>query len=95
MTDPVAAYLNEVRERYNAGADYPLAGNVQAITDSSDDVPRLVAALDGVAAVHQKLPGGPTDDGYYCRNCGGGWPCATYRAISRALQGEESTNGPG
>lgn len=87
--DPVAAYLDQIRERYNAGADFPLAGTAKDITDSSDDVPRLLTALDGVLALHhrdhKRVP--------FCDYCQDWWPCRTARAISAALLGEEVTDG--
>lgn len=49
--DRIAAYLDEVWERYNAGADFPLAGTAKAITDSSDDVPRLLRLARDVLAL--------------------------------------------
>jgi hypothetical protein len=91
-THVMGACLDQVQERFNAGADYPLAGTAKAITDSSDDVPRLHAALVAVLALAGEWAAlAPPDDW-------GETPYDTVRAdagraiqaaISAALLGEE------
>lgn len=104
-TDPVAAYLDEVREQVALAA--PIAespadacGPAYAallrlgLTDSE----RLLAALDAVLALHVQattwgagLRNGRFD---YCSTCSGhpAWPCPELQAISRALLAEGDTD---
>jgi hypothetical protein len=49
------------------------------------DVPRLVAAIEAVQAEH-RCDGMPSP---FCLSDGFSWPCPTYRAIARALDGEQ------
>lgn len=75
----------------------PDAPNLHFIAASRYAVPRLAAALRAVLALHQPtgvVTSGGTDR--MCRECRNhpmterdiGWPCATYRTISAALEGD-------
>lgn len=52
------------------------------------DVPRLLAALDGVLKRHAP----DRDESSWCAACGFSYPCMTVRDISRHLLGEEGSD---
>jgi hypothetical protein len=100
MPDDVTAALAEIRgevadldkliKRMRVAAARPA---VYPVPDKlAARVPRLLAALDEALAFHQAYDG-------YCGGCldaygqGVKWPCDEYQAISRALLGEESSDG--
>ena len=87
MTDNLAAALDEIRKRHAVIA-LP-CGDVAIVIGrfkhSTDDVPRLLAALDEVLKLHHPAIGQPE----WCEESGFSWPCSTHEAISRALLGEE------
>lgn len=72
--------------------DYPVtSGDATFIAHAREDVPKLVAAIRDVEAVHH-VAQYKTLIGPYCAGCtspiDGGpelWPCATLRAITEAL----------
>jgi hypothetical protein len=72
--------------------------DAEFIAAAREDVPRLLAALDAVLALH--VPGviegaGPTYPFHYCTRCSGhpAWPCPEVAAITRALTGKEKADG--
>ena len=92
MPDLTAA-LDEIRNRHES-LSLPFGYLPQSIMLSQADVPRLLAAVDAVLALHK--PAGETGvDELWCTEWPGHgpivmWPCPTYLAISRALTGEEN-----
>jgi hypothetical protein len=99
-TDAAAAWLNGVRERAeHAERVLRLGGNFgEAAARSQADVPRLLAAVEAVLKLH--APTGVFPPLQACSECS--WPsppspvpypCATVRAITRELTGEESGRG--
>ena len=59
--------------------------------ESAKDVPRLLAAVRAVEAVHQKRGASWPHNGgvFVCGADGAIWPCPTIRALTNALEGEQ------
>ena len=57
--------------------------------ESAKDVPRLLAAIRAVEAVHQKRGASWPHNGgvFVCGADGAIWPCPTIRALTDALEG--------
>ena len=93
-TDAVTAYLDEIRGRgYHNGETGAMAHRLSDA--AAEDVPRLLAAIEGVLAEHRPEDSGQRigSEAEWCESCGYCWPCSTVRAISRALLGEGGTDG--
>lgn len=94
--DPVATYLAQIRERMNQRLTIPVtpAMAMRGAIESARDIPRLLAAVDAVLAVHRRAPGHDGRDRCaWCRTSRGvrePWPCGEYQAISAELLGEEA-----
>lgn len=59
--------------------------DAEFISAARTDIPRLLAALDGVLALHyEDLFRGHLSNG--CKTCGHDWPCPTVAAVVAALQ---------
>ena len=58
--------------------------------ESAKDVPRLLAAIRAVEAVHQKRGASWPHNGgvFVCGEDGAIWPCPTIRALTNALEGD-------
>ena len=58
--------------------------------ESAKDVPRLLAAIRAVEAVHQKRGASWPHNGgvFVCGADGAIWPCPTIRALTNALEGD-------
>ena len=97
MSDDPAAALDGIRGHAEWFREAGSVAASIAAPRSARDVPRLLAALDEVLKLHHEDQG----DCDHCWECeklygeavGVSWPCPTVQAISRALQGEESTDG--
>lgn len=70
--------------------------NAEFIAHAREDIPKLIAALRAVEAVHTKncftsnaggCRHGDNCDLSYCGSCSEDWPCPTIRAIREALDG--------
>ncbi len=87
----VATYLAEARERSERPVSHvtslPVSHDgVRGLMESAADVPRLLAAVEAVLAIHHEEAG-------KCARCRGAWPCGEYLEISAALLGEEKADG--
>ncbi len=74
---------------------YGYVGGLLALANAREDVPRLLAAVEAVLALHAPV-GEMGVDALWCGECATTerpelWPCSTYRVISRALLGEEGS----
>ena len=93
MTDPVpssdrvAARLAEILERARIAGDDSAVATDEDIFRSSEDVPALLAAVEAVLALHSADAAEPPPE--LCKSDPFAWPCPTYRAIARALLGED------
>lgn len=109
MPDRVSAELAAIREREQAatpgpswfdGAEamwieyWPNAADVAFIVAARSDVPRLLAVVEAVRAIHRP-DGEMCVDAIWCVCCGveTDWPCPTIAAITRALTGEDKADG--
>lgn len=66
------------------------ASMILAIQASSADVPKLLAAVQALAEVHEPdIAAGPDGEGItdYCPACSTYWPCPTVAAVVAALHG--------
>lgn len=76
--DAVVAELDEVKAQRDA---------LQAQVNTHAAMPRLLAAIEAVLAVHR-----PRDDGWHpdqCAECPEPYPCDTVQAINDALGGSD------
>ena len=62
------------------------ASMILAIQASSADVPKLLAAVQAMAAIHRHELTEYRED-LTCTECGQYWPCPTVRAVEAALDG--------
>jgi hypothetical protein len=78
-------------------AHYTEPDNAEFIAAARADVPVLVAAVEGVLALHTRRPWSTILDSVefdqqefpdQCNHCRQAWPCATVRAVQDALGGE-------
>lgn len=68
-------------------ADWGSKNDAEFIAAARADVPRLLAALDGVLKRHAP----DRDESSWCAACGFSYPCMTVRDISRHLLGEDGS----
>lgn len=93
MTAP-DEFLAQIRERLATAPDKNFIGRAAAEMQLlGTDLPRLLAALDGVLALHSidqhECECGEVH-GPYCSECvGESWPCPTVAAVTTALEGQE------
>ena len=89
-------YLDQIEERAEDARRnremYSKDSRSRCITneESAKDVPRLLAAIRAVEAVHQKRGASWPHNGgvFVCGADGAIWPCPTIRALTNALEGE-------
>ena len=65
--------------------------DAEFIANARVDVPRLLAAVRAVEAVHQKRGASWPHNGgvFVCGADGAIWPCPTIRALTNAVEGEQ------
>jgi hypothetical protein len=92
MADDLAAPLAEIEERARLAKAWGLL-KPRVVAESALDVPRLLAALEAVLELHQRIPdqrgiadGPPRPP--ICSGCRIAWPCQEYEAITAALTGK-------
>ena len=101
-TPDTAATLEQIRERSDRPIPHvgslPISHDgVRSLMESAADVPCLLAAVGAVLKLH--VPVGEMGvDELWCGECSVTerlvpWRCPTYLAISRALTGEEPSDG--
>ena len=89
-------YLHQIEERAEDAQRnremYSKDSRSRRITneESAKDVPRLLAAIRAVEAVHQKRGASWPHNGgvFVCGADGAIWPCPTIRALTNALEGD-------
>jgi hypothetical protein len=94
--DELSSALEEIRAR-GYRRDQNGAAAFRQSDDAARDVPRLLAAVDAALAHHEKhLATGTQSVCTGCLDAYGEpveWPCEEYRAITRALTGEDGNGG--
>jgi hypothetical protein len=94
--DPLAAELTAIEQRHEElRSRYGHVGGLLVLAKAQNDVPRLLAAVEAVLALHRRANGWRS----VCRTCCNAagemvrWPCSTYLAVTRELLSEEADRG--